>query len=101
MAKFRSNAAPQAEGAERPTLAGLVKHAKTYGLEGETAGYRGVISRHNKYKALAKESLVEVGFDFLGVESYVQLVEALGYQSFADEARADWLKAHEDDEVSV
>lgn len=91
MAKFRSRGVEAHH--ERPTLEGLLIHFRAYGLS-EKLGYRKAKVRYGTYKALAADPLVEVGFDYLGVESYVQLVEAVGYGEFAADARKDWTTEH-------
>lgn len=84
-------------GAARPTLEGLLAHFKAYGLC-QKPGYRGVKPRYKTYKTLAKDALVEVGFDYLGEKAYVRLIEAVGYPEFAEAARADWKSEREGDE---
>lgn len=94
MAKFRSRST-EATGAKRVRTADLIKHYQAYGLS-EGTGYRGKKSRYKSYKMLAKDPLIEVAFDWLGADSYVQVIEAVGYGEFAEEARKDWEDEHAD-----
>ena len=92
MVELRSMLLP---GAERPTMKALLAHWRQYGLS-EKPGYRGKVARYGSYKKLAKDPLIEVAFDYLGEQSYVQLIEAVGYGEFVEDARADWVQAREE-----
>lgn len=84
-------------GAERPTVASLIAHFKAYGLS-EKVGYRKKLQRYGSYKSLAKDPLIEVGFDYLGENAYAHLIEAVGYSQFTEAAREDWKAEHQENE---
>lgn len=93
--KFRSRGVEAFTPEQRPTLEGLIRHYRAYGLS-EKTGYRGKKQRYPNYKALSADPLIEVGFDWLGENGYVHLVEAVGYSEFGADARADWRAEHGD-----
>jgi hypothetical protein len=81
-------------GASAPTVGGLLAHFRQYGLS-EKKGYRGKLQRYGSYKSLAKDPLVEVAFDYIGEDGYVQVIEGIGYGHFADAAREDYQAHHQ------
>ena len=77
----------------RPNYESLVRHFDKYGLSNAHTGHRGSAQTYGNYKKFAKDALAEVAFDYLGEDTYVVLVERIGYSEFADQAREDWRQA--------
>lgn len=89
MTKYRS-AVAAFPWAETPTYKTLHKHYEKYGLDNHGTGYRGADQRYTSYAKFSADALIEVAFDYLGENAYVQFCEAVGYGNFTEQARADW-----------
>lgn len=81
-----------------PTVENLLRHYRAYGLDNQHKGNNvGKPVRYATYKQFRNDSLVEVGRANLAEDAYAFLIESLGHPTWADAARADWVKVREEE----
>ncbi len=82
---------PAATEAEYPvTSDGLVKHFQKYGLDNSHSGYKGKAETYSNYKALRQDCLVLVARTYFAEDTYIQILDVIGYGQYAEQGRADW-----------
>ena len=86
------------EGTTKPvepvTVENLMRHYKAYGLDNSKTGYKRSKQTYKTYSSLRADALVHVGRSGLGLEAYLQLLDLVGYGSWATAATADWNLLH-------
>ena len=76
------------------TVENLMRHYKAYGLDNSKTGYRGASQTYKGYSSLRADALIHVARSGLGLDAYLQLLDLVGYGSWAIAATVDWQALH-------